>query len=143
MSLVRHFDIEKIDLKLDENSVNLQNDEFDISVLDGEIFMTLRWPQITKTSNLGTLKFDPFIDHLQFNVNDELEIEALVSSSIENDNFEINFRNEWLENGEQFLSFDFVKGLKYHLLLPRCRVRLVSRNDVKIDFCDKVILILI
>ena len=110
MSLIRHFDIEKIDLNLDENSVKLQNDDFDISVLDGEIFMTLRWPQITKTSNFGTLKFDPFIEHLQFNVNDELEIEALVSSSIENDNFEINFRNEWLENGEQFLSFDFGKG---------------------------------
>ena len=110
MNLKRHFDIEKIDIKLDENSIELQNDDFDISVLDGEIFMTLRWPQITKTSNLGTLKFDPFLEHLQFNVNDELEIEALVSSSIENDNFEINFRNEWLENGEQLISFNFGKG---------------------------------
>ena len=143
MSLVRHFDIEKIDLKLDENSVMLQNDDFDISVLDGEIFMTLRWPQISETFDFGTLKFDPFIEHLQFNVNDELEIEALVSSSIENDNFEIYFRNEWLENGEQFLSFDFDRGLKYDLLLPRCRVGLVSQNDVKIDFCDTFFLILI
>ena len=96
MSLLRHFDIEKIDLKLDENSIMLQNDDFDISVLDGEIFMTLRWPQISENYNLGTLKFDPFIEHLQFNVNDELEIKALVSSSIEKVNFEINFRNEWL-----------------------------------------------
>ena len=137
MSLLRHFDIEKIDLNVDENSIKLQNDDYDISVLDGEIFMTLRWPQITENFNLGTLKFDPFIEHLQFNVNDELEIEALVSSSIENDNFEINFRNEWLENGEQFISFDFGKGraTNFHAIGLDSRVDSLIKIGLKSILC--------
>ena len=117
MSLLRHFDVEKIAIYIGENLIDFSSDDYDISVLDGEIFMVIRWPDNISPNQIGILKFDPFLEYLQFNVNDELHVFGTLASSVDQNQQFIEFRNYWLENGQQLLTIQTENKGNYNVIL--------------------------